>query len=86
MATDMCHEIEAFYQFLGRQLEAGSVDLSPEQSVQAFRAYQSDLLRLRNDLQPAIDRSDRGEPAVLFDADDVKRRGRERLAREGITE
>ena len=86
MATDTIHEIEAFYQFLGQQLEQGAMNLSLEQSVQAFRAYQSDLERLRKHLQPSIDRADRGEPAALFDADDVKSRGRDRLAREGITD
>jgi hypothetical protein len=52
--------------------------------VEAFRAYQRDLERFRNDIQPAIDRFERGEPAIPLDIEDVKRRGRERLAREGI--
>ena len=50
MATDACREIETFYQFLGQQLEDASLDLSPEQSVQAFRAYQRDLDQLRKHL------------------------------------
>jgi hypothetical protein len=86
MSTDPCREIETFYQFLGERIQEGSVDLSPEESVEAFRAYQRDLDQLRTELQPALDRFDRGEPAIPFDAEDVKRRGRERLAREGITD
>ena len=86
MSTDPCREIETFYQFLGERIHEGSVDVSPEESVEAFRAYQRDLDRLRKELQPALDRFDRGEPATPFDAEDVKRRGRERLAREGITD
>ncbi len=86
MSTDPCREIETFYQFLGERLLEGSVNLSPEESVEAFRAYQRDLERLRKELEPALDRFDRGESANSFDAEDVKRRGRERLAREGITD
>ncbi len=79
MSTDPCREIEEFYQFLGERLQERSVNLSPEESVEAFRAYQRDLERLRKELEPALDRFERGEPATPFDAEDVKRRGRERL-------
>jgi hypothetical protein len=84
MATDSSSELVVFHRFLGDQIAIGAVDLSPEESVEAFRAYQRDLERLRADLQPAIDRFQRGEPAIPLDIEDVKRRGRERLAREGI--
>jgi hypothetical protein len=86
MSTDASREIETFYQFLGEQIQEGLADLSPEESVEAFRAYQRDLDRLRKELRPALDRLERGAPASPFDAEDVKRRGRERLAREGITD
>jgi hypothetical protein len=84
MATGTCREIDTFYQFLGTQIQEGSVDLSPEECVAAFRAYQRELDRLKKELQPGLDRIERGEPGIPFDAEDVKRRGRERLAREGI--
>ncbi len=42
MSTDTCREIETFYQFLGERIQEGSIDLSPEESVEAFRAYQRD--------------------------------------------
>ena len=45
MSTDNCREIETFYQFLGQQIQEGSVDLSAEECVEAFRAYQRDLDR-----------------------------------------
>jgi hypothetical protein len=86
MSTDACREIESFYQFLAHQIQEGPVDLTPEECVDAFRAYQRDLERLKNELQPGLDRFDRGEPGITFDAEDVKRRGRERLAHEGITD
>src|SRR5437879_3945577 len=84
MATDTSSELVVFHRFLGDQIAIGCVDLSPEESVEVFRAYQRDLERLRDDLKPAIDRFERGEPAIPLDPEDVKRRGRERLAREGI--
>jgi hypothetical protein len=84
MSVDTCREIETFYEFLGHQIQEGFVDRSPEECVEAFRAYQRDLDRLKKELQPALDRFDRGEPGTPFDAEDVKRRGRDRLAHEGI--
>ena len=86
MSTDPCREIETIYQFLGERIHESSADLSPEESVAAFRAYKRDLERLRNELQPALDRYDRNEPAAPFDAEDVKRRGRERLAHPSMTD
>jgi hypothetical protein len=86
MGTDPCREIETFYNFLRERLQEGAVDLSPEESVESFRAYQRDLERLGKELEPALDRFDRGDSAKPFDAEDVKRRGRERLIREGITD
>jgi hypothetical protein len=84
MPIETYSEIVTFYEFLGRQIQEGSVALSPEESVEAFRAYQRDLSRLKRELQPGLDRCDRGEPGVSFDAEDIIRRGRERLASEGI--
>ena len=86
MSTDSRREIEEFYQFLGERIQEGSVDLSPEESVEAFRAYQRDLDRLREGLAASARPSGSRPTATPFDAEDVKRRGRERLAREGITD
>jgi len=86
MSTDASREIETFYDFLGQQLQQGALDMSPEDSVEAFRARQRDLDWLKNQIKPALERCDRGEQAALFDVDDVKQRGRERLARDGITD
>ena len=83
---DTVTDIEAFYHFLGEQIQVGSFDLSPEESVRVFREHQRDLDRLRCDLQPALRRVAEGIQAPTFDLEDVKRRGRERLAAEGIVE
>jgi hypothetical protein len=86
MATEASREIEILYESLGRQIQEGSVYLSPEDCVEAFRSYQRNLDRLKTEIALGIDRIKRGEPGIPFDAEDVKRRGRERLAREGITD
>ncbi len=84
MSTDTSREIETFYDFLGQQIEQGALDMSPEDCVEAFRAHQRDLDWLKTQIKPAIERSDQGKPTTRFDSNDVKRRGRERLACDGI--
>jgi len=68
------------------QLEAGSVRLSPEESVEAFCAYQRDLARLKKDIQPAVERFHRGEGGCELDYDAVKQDVAQRLAEKGITD
>ena len=85
MATQSSTELESFRRFLTEQLQGGNAKLSPEESVKAFRAYQDDLQRLRQDIQPALERSLQGESEPL-DIEDVKARGRKRLAEKGITD
>jgi hypothetical protein len=41
---------------------------------------------LKADLGPALERMERGEAGVPFDVEEIKRRGRERLARQGIAD
>jgi hypothetical protein len=86
MSTDTSREIETFYNFLGQQIQEGALDMSPEDCVEAFRAHQRDLDWLKDQIKPALERCDQGVPAIPFDVNDVKRRGRERLARDGITD
>lgn len=85
MATESESELRAFCDFLQQRLEGGTVELSPEESVEAFRAYQRDLERLRKDVRPALERSLAGESEPL-DIEDVKARGRRRFAQRGITD
>jgi hypothetical protein len=54
--------------------------------VQAFRAYQHELEQFKREILPALERVERGESGLPFDVEDIKRRGRMRLAQEGITE
>ena len=74
MSTDTCREIETFYQFLGHQIEEGSVDLSPEECVEAFRAYQRDLDRLKKELQPGIDRFEQARASSTQDVTSSSRK------------
>ena len=85
MATQSPSELESFHQFLTERLQGGDADLSPEESVKAFRAFQDDLQRFRQDIHPVLQRSLQRESEPL-DIEDVKARGRKRLAEKGITD
>ena len=84
MATQVPTELESFHRFLSQQLESGQKDLSPEGSVEAFRAYQRDLKRCRKDIRPALEQSLRGESEPL-DIEDIKARGHRRMEEKGLT-
>lgn len=85
MATELPSELKSFHWFLTEQLRRGDVSLSPEQSVEAFRAYQRDLERCREDIRPALERSVRGQSEPL-DIEELKERVTKRLAAKGITD
>ncbi len=85
MATQLPSELESFHRFLTEQLERGEPSLSPEQSVEAFRAYQRDLERCWEDIRPALQRSVRGESEPL-DIEELKARVTQKLADRGITD
>ena len=78
-------ELELFYRFLGDQIGNGGRDLDLDAAVKAFRAYQEQLARLRREIQPALEGSLRGE-CQPFDAEALKQRISEQLARRGIAE
>ncbi len=86
MATQVPTELESFHRFLTLQLESGGKDLSPEESLDAFRAYQRDLARLKKDIQPAVERFQRGEGGRELDYDAIKQDVTQRLAERGITD
>ncbi len=69
--------IHAFYQFLGRRLDGGDADLTPEQSVHEFRLYQEEVARFLRETEPAA-QSRRGETRPL-DVDAVMLRVQQRL-------
>ena len=85
MATANQTELEVFHRFLGDRLNDGKRDLTVEETVEAFRAYQRDLQQLRQEIRPALERSLRGE-SKPFDAEELKDRVTRQLAEEGITD
>ena len=70
--------IHAFYQFLGRRLDGGDTDLTPEQSVHEFRLYQEEVARFLRETEPAAAQSRRGDTRPL-DVDAVMLRVQQRL-------
>jgi hypothetical protein len=83
MATDAAgSEIQAFYEFLGRRMEDPAI--TPEQSVQEFRAYQDELRRAQAELRESHEELRQGKAKPL-DADALMERVRSRLARQGST-
>lgn len=78
-------ELEAFHKFLGEQLKKKKCPLTVTQSVEAFREYQDELERLREEIRPALERSLRGE-SKPFDPEDMKRRVTRELKEKGITD
>lgn len=65
MSTDVSTELESFQYFLALQLKHGRKDLTPEETVERFRAYQRDLEQLKHEIEPAIEQCDRGEAEPL---------------------
>lgn len=59
------NEIVAFHDFVGALLQTGRNDLSPEETVSEFRAYQQELAKFQADNQLAIEQSERGESKPL---------------------
>jgi hypothetical protein len=76
-------EIQLFHQFLGERLEQFSHGVTPEEAVEEFRSYQAELERFRREVEPALQRSQRGESRPL-DMKQIEARVIQRLAAKGI--
>ncbi len=85
MSTEAITELELFHRFVGDALCNGGAELSPEETLAAFRAHERDLKKLRKDVQPSLDRSLRGDSKPL-DLQKIKATVKKRLARRGITD
>lgn len=83
-ANNTQNEYLDFNQFVVERLSSTASDLSLEESVAAFRAYQAELEKCRNALKPAIDELDSGDGSQL-DMKTIIARGKAMLAKEGIT-
>ena len=86
MSTDTpLTEAELFHEFIGNKLVNGGKQLSADDLLAEFRANQELLRRFIRETQISVEQADRGEARPL-DAEALKRRVRERLAHEGITD
>jgi hypothetical protein len=73
-------DLAAFHEFVATQLERNAPPITPEEAVEAFRAYQRDLARFKHESQSAIDEVAQSRTKPL-DALALKDRVRQRLAR-----
>ena len=78
-------ELDRFHQFVSQHLQNGATNLSLEEILGQFRAYQDDVARLHRELQQSIEEGRRGEARPL-DVDELMAEVREELAEEGITD
>jgi putative addiction module CopG family antidote len=78
-------EDSSLQQFVNQQLQGGKYQTYEEMVEAGLRLLQereADLDRIAEKLRPAAERFKRGEPGVPFDAEEIIRRGKERLAAE----
>ena len=85
MSTETQGDFREFKRFVTERLAGRKTELSLEESVAAFRAYQSELSRCRDELQPAIDELG-ATGGIALDMDAIIVRGKEQLTEEGISE
>jgi hypothetical protein len=74
--------MRAFYEFLGQRMDDPAI--TPERSVQEFRAYQEELRRAQGELRASHEEFRRGMAKPL-DVDALMERVQTRLARQGST-
>jgi hypothetical protein len=74
---------ELLHQYLGRRLDNGGRNEPLDRLLADFAEYRRQLEKLRGMVREAEESSARGESRPL-DVEDVIRRGRERMAAEGI--
>ena len=87
MRTKAVSELESFSLFISEYLSNGDGSLTLEESVEAFRAHQRDLERLKEDIRPAVERFKRGgHEGRELDYKKIEGDVTQRLAAEGITD
>lgn len=83
MATDVTPaDLQLLYEYLGRRLANGGAEITPEDSVQEFRAYQAELQQFVEQTKHAQQQSENGE-ATPLDLEALRERVRQRAANEG---
>ena len=83
MSTELPQDdIHSFYEYLGRRIERGERELSPEESVREYRAYREELQRFMAESQSSFAQAKRGEHGPI-DVDAVMERVSKRLSEKG---
>ena len=75
------NEIHSFYDFLGSRIHTGA-EITPEESVREFRAYQQELKRAQAELRESHEEFTQGK-ALPLDVDSLMNRVRSRMADDG---
>lgn len=79
IADSSANDFLAFRDFVGTLADSGHADLTPEQSVSAFRDYQRQLSEFQAGNREAMEQSERGESKPL-DVESLIQRVEARLA------
>lgn len=72
-------------EFVTQQLQSGkyqSYEDMVEAGLRLLQEREAELDRIADKLRPAAEQFTRGEPGIPFDAEDIIRRGKERLSAE----
>jgi hypothetical protein len=71
MSTDISNDLEAFRRFLDQQIESGCTNLSPEESLELWRAQQRDRAQANERIKRGLEdlKAGRGQPLAEFAAD-----------------
>jgi putative addiction module CopG family antidote len=78
-------EDSSLEQLVSQQLQSGkyqNYDEMVEAGLRLLQEQEAEFDRIAEKLRPAAERFKRGEPGVPFDAEEIIRRGKERLAAE----
>lgn len=82
-AIDTQTDLEEFHRWLGERLKNGKPAFTLKESVAEFLAWKNERERLREALQPALERSRRGE-SLPWNKEAIWAEARRRLAAKGI--
>ena len=78
-------DLGAFRRFLDVRCDHAEDELTPEQCVSEFRAYQEEVRQFLKQTQSSVEQAERGEARPL-DVEALIERVRKRWAKQGITE
>ncbi len=84
MSIDSSKELEAFRAFAQEQLDGAGYTFVAD-VLALYRQRQEEVERVRGQIEPALAQSERGQSREI-DFEQLKAKGRQRLAEEGFTD